>query len=165
MGKKSVKENKNIYQISREECELTRDQASEKMVFVSSDRIEKIESERTFPHPDEILAMAECYKKPDLPNYYCSHECPIGKKYIPEVKLKDLSQITLEVLSSLNSLDQAKIRLVEITVDGQITKDEYDDFAKIKEELDSISRTISSLRLWIEQKISEGIIDKEILNP
>lgn len=103
MGKKSVKENKNIYQISREECELTRDQASEKMVFVSSDRIEKIESERTFPHPDEILAMAECYKKPDLPNYYCSHECPIGKKYIPEVKLKDLSQITLEVLSSLNS--------------------------------------------------------------
>ena len=59
MGKKSVKQNKNIYQISREEAELTRDKASELMEFVSSDRIEKIESEKTVPHPDEIMAMAE----------------------------------------------------------------------------------------------------------
>lgn len=164
MGKKSVKENKNIYQLSREECELTREQAAEKMIFVSSDRIEKIENERSFPHPDEIMAMAECYKKPSLPNYYCSHECPIGQKYIPEVKEKELSQITLEVLSSLNTLEQAKSRLVEITVDGQISKDEYADFARIKEELDSIALTISSLRLWLDKKISEGIVDEDILN-
>ena len=66
MGKKSVKENKNIYQLSREEQELTRDAASELMQFVSSDRIEKIESEKSLPHPDEILAMAEAYKAPHL---------------------------------------------------------------------------------------------------
>ncbi|MCR4657605.1 MAG: hypothetical protein K5770_15475 [Lachnospiraceae bacterium] len=47
MGKKSVKENKNAYQNSREEAGLTRQHASELMEFISADRIEKIENERT----------------------------------------------------------------------------------------------------------------------
>ena len=72
MGKKSTKENKNIYQTSREEAGLTREKASELMEFVSADRIEKIESEKSAPHPEEILAMADAYKKPVLCNYYCS---------------------------------------------------------------------------------------------
>lgn len=156
MGKKSVKENKNVYQLAREEKNLTRDQAAEQMIFVSADRIEKIENERSFPHPDEIMAMADCYKKPSLCNYYCSHECPIGQKYVPEVQIKDLSQITLEVLSSLNNLEKEKNRLVDITVDGEITADEYEDFASIHEQLEAISRSISSLRLWVEKNISEG---------
>ena len=54
MGKKSTKENKNIYQTSREEAGLTREKASELMEFVSADRIEKIESEKSAPHPEEI---------------------------------------------------------------------------------------------------------------
>ena len=66
MGKKSIKENKNIYQVSREEAGLTRSQASEALVFMSDSRIEKIESEKCEPHPDEILAMAKAYKKPFL---------------------------------------------------------------------------------------------------
>ena len=61
MGKRSIKENKNIYQLSREALGLTRDKASEQMVYISPDRIEKIESEKSLPHPDEILTMAECY--------------------------------------------------------------------------------------------------------
>ena len=44
MGKRSVKENKNIYQISRENRNLTRDAASELLVFLSPERIEKIET-------------------------------------------------------------------------------------------------------------------------
>ncbi len=164
MGKKSVKENKNIYQISREDRELTREQAAEEMVFVSADRIEKIENERSFPHPDEILAMAECYKRPSLCNYYCSHECPIGQKYVPEVQLKDLSQVTLEVLSALNNLEKEKNRLVDITVDGKISVDEYGDFINIKNKLDAISNSVSALRLWVEKSISEGEIDKSIMN-
>ena len=58
MGKKSIKENKNIYQLSREKLDLTREKASEQMTYISADRIEKIESEKSLPHPDEILAMA-----------------------------------------------------------------------------------------------------------
>jgi hypothetical protein len=150
MGKKSTKTNKNIYQLYREEKELTRDRASEQMQYLSADRIEKIENEKSLPRPDEIIAMADCYQRPDLCNYYCSHECPIGERYVPEVKMKDLSQIVLEVLASLNSLEKEKNRLIEITVDGQITKDELPDFTKIREQLAKISLAIDALQLWVE---------------
>ena len=106
MGRKSTKENKNIYQISREEQNLTREAAASLMEFISSDRIEKIENEKSYPHPDEILAMADCYKNPSLCNYYCSHECPIGQDSVPEITLKDLSQIVLETLASLNAMEK-----------------------------------------------------------
>lgn len=156
MGRKSTKENKNIYQTSREALGLTREAAAEQLEFLSADRIEKIESEKSLPHPDEILAMADCYKNPSLCNYYCSHECPIGQEYVPEVQMKNLSQITLEMLASLNTLNRDKDRLIEITVDGQISKDELDDFHKIQTQLGQISQAIDSLQLWVQKAIMDG---------
>ena len=156
MGRKSTKENKNIYQTSRENLGLTREGASNLLLTISPDRIEKIENEKSLPHPDEILAMADCYKTPALCNYYCSHECPIGIKHVPEVQLKDLSQITLEMLASLNALSNEKNRLIEITVDGKITKDELKDFNRIKDQLDQISMAVDSLKLWVEQATVDG---------
>ena len=154
MGRKSIKENKNYYQEIRESANLTREKASELLEFISSDRIEKIEAYKSLARPEEILKMAEAYKKLDLPNYYCTHECPIGKKYVQPIEYKDLSQITLEMLSTLNSLEKQKNRLIEITVDGQITKDEEEDFKKIKKQLDDMSKTIASLSIWLESKIN-----------
>ena len=158
MGRKSTKENKNIYQTSREEAGLTREAAAELLEFISSDRIEKIENEKSLPHPDEILAMADCYKNPTLCNYYCSHECPIGQEYVPEVKLKDLSQITLEMLASLNSLEKEKMRLVEITVDGVISEDEKEDFERIQTQLAQIAMAVDSLQLWVQKAVIDGKI-------
>lgn len=163
MGKRSIKENKNIYQLSREAAGLTRDKAEELMEYVSAERIEKIESEKTLPHPDEIIKMAEVYKTPTLCNYFCTHECPIGEKYVSEVTMKDLSQITLETLASLNALEKAKTRFIEITVDGEISEDEIADFVKIQKEMDKISQTVASLKLWIDQTVADGKLDKELL--
>lgn len=162
MGKKSIKENKNIYQVSREKCELTRMRASEEMVYISDDRIEKIESEKSLPHPDEILAMAECYKAPELLNYFCANECPIGQRHVTELKIQELSQIILELIASLNALNNEKNRLIEITVDGKITEDEVKDFMKIQGQLDRISVSINGLKLWLERAIAYGEIDRKI---
>ncbi len=164
MGRRSTKENKNIYQTSREEMNYSRETAAEKLGFISSDRIEKIENEKTLPHPEEVLAMADCYKNPALCNYFCSHECPIGMEYVPEIQAKELSQITLEMLATLNKLTREKERLIEITVDGELTKDELPDFMKIKEELEKMALTIDSLNLWLDQTIVSGKIDKNLLN-
>ena len=159
MGRKSTKENKNIYQTSREDAGFTREAAAEILEFISSDRIEKIENEKSLPHPDEILAMADCYKNPTLCNYYCSHECPIGQEYVPEVKLKDLSQITLEMLASLNTLEKEKNRLIEITVDGVISEDEKEDFERIQNQLAQIALAVDSLQLWVQKAVVDGKIN------
>ena len=164
MGKKSIKENKNIYQTSREALELTREKASDLMEYISPDRIEKIESEKSLPHPDEIVAMAKCYKKPELKNYYCTHECPIGQIDVPEIQMKDLSQIILEMLATLNQVEKQKNRLIEITADGEITDDEFKDFAEIRGMLSKVSQTVDSLTLWVENSIANGKIDSSFIN-
>lgn len=163
MGRKSTKENKNVYQTSRESLNYTRDTASEKLGFISADRIEKIENERSLPHPEEVLAMAHCYKNPFLCNYFCSHECPIGIQSVPEIKKKDLSQITLEMLATINKLTRTKERLIEITVDGELTEDELPDFIQIKGELEKMAIAIDSLNLWLDHTIASGKIDKALL--
>lgn len=163
MGKKSVKEDKNIYQISREEAKLTRAQASEKLAFISESRIEKVESEKSPIHPEEVLAMSKAYKQPQLCNYYCSHECPIGVEFVPEVKIKNLSQIVLEMLASINALHRQKDRLIEITEDGKIDNNELADFMAIKDGLEKISLVADTLRLWVDNTIASGQIDEEKL--
>jgi len=153
MGRKSIKKDKNHYQELREELNLTREKASQLLQFISSDRIEKIEADKTLIRPEEVLQMSEVYKKPDLTNYYCTHECPIGKKYITPIEIKDISQITLEMIATLNELQKQKDRLIEITVDGKISDDELKDFKNIKKQLDSMAKTIASLSMWVETKI------------
>ena len=160
MARKSTKENKNIYQRTREGLGLTREEASDLLVTMSPERIEKIESERSMPHPDEVLLMSDKYKQPSLCNYYCANQCPIGQQYVPEVKVKDLSQIVLETIASLNAMQRQKERLIEITVDGKITGDELADFVHIQEELEKISIAVETLQLWCERMLDTGAIDK-----
>lgn len=164
MARMSVKENKNVYQLRREELGLSREKASELLGTIPPERIEKIENERSLPHPDEIMIMAEGYKQPNLCNHYCSHECPIGKQYVPEIKIKDLSQIVLEMIASLNAMHKKQERLIEITADGEIEEDEIKDFVHIQEELEKISITVETLQLWSEQMLANNVIDIQAYN-
>ena len=122
MGRISTKENKTVYQISREALGYSREKASEVLGWISPEQ------------------------------------------YVPEVKIKDLSQIVLEMLASLNAMHKKQERLIEITSDGQITGDEIQDFIHIQEELEKISITVETLQLWSEQMLANGSIDIDDYN-
>lgn len=107
MARVSTKENKNIYQLTREGLKLSRDAASELLESIPPERIEKIENERSLPHPDEVLAMSDKYKQPslstcgrciDVPNL-CD-EC--GYFFVAEYTLlfKGNPKIILEMLTT-----------------------------------------------------------------
>ena len=116
MARVSNKKNKNIYHITRENLHLTREEASELLATLAPERIEKIENERTLPHPDEVLVMAEKYQQ----------------------------------------------RLIEITVDGEISENELKDFILIQEELERISIAVETLQLWSERMLATGKIDPKL---
>ena len=65
--------------------------------------------------------------------------------------MKDLAQITLQMLATINTLEREKDRLIEITADGEISDDELQDFAKIEAGVDQIGVAADSLSLWIYQ--------------
>ena len=77
MGRVSVKENKNVYHLRREELGLSREKASELLETMPPERIEKIESEKSLPHPDEVLLMSEAYTYSNPPDKFTTaYTCP-----------------------------------------------------------------------------------------
>ena len=156
MGRKSVKENKSIYQQVREDLGLTREKAAELIPGLSPERIEKIENERIQIQPDDIMLLAEYYKAPILCNHYCTNECPIGRVHALPAESKELAQIAIETLNALNRLNKSKDRLLEIVEDGQVRPDEYQDFVEIKGVLDNIARSVANLQLWVDEQIAAG---------
>lgn len=161
MGRASKKANKNLYQRVREELDLTREEASELLEAMSPERIEKIENQRTLPQPEEVLLMAQGYKRPDLCNWYCANQCPIGRHYVPEIQPKDLSRIVLEMLASLNAMEDRQKRLIEITADGTVSREEQADFLEIRQELERISVAVEGLQLWTERMAACGALGGE----
>ena len=163
MGKKSIRKDKSIYQIARENADLTREEASE-LIFISEDTIEKIENGKRPARPDEVLAMSDAYKDAHLCNAYCAHECAIGKEYVPEIKADNLQQIVLSMISSLNFVQKEKDRLIDIVEDGIIEENELEDFVIIQSKLEKISMSVEALQLWVENVIDAGGLDEEKLN-
>ena len=155
MGRRSTKENKSIWQVTREGLDLTREKAGDLIPGFSPERIEKIENGRTQIQPEDVMLLAEYYKAPALRNYY-SQECPIGKLRQLPTESKELVQIAVETLNAVNKLEQRRDRLLEIVEDGQVRPDEYDDFTEIKETLDRIALSVSHLQLWMEEQIAAG---------
>ncbi len=154
-----------VYKDIRKKHDLTRDEVCDKALGIGlpiqPERLERIENGKYPINPEEVLLLAKVYGEPALCNLYCSKECPIGQKYVPEVKVKDLAQIVLEMLSSLNSMKNSQERLIEITADGKIDDDEIKDFVFIQKELERISVTVEALQLWVEQMLADEKINLE----
>lgn len=162
MGRKSIDDDKNIYWETREALNLSRNAAAKELHF-SASKLEKIEKGEQFPTPEDIAAMADCYKDPYLRNYYCTSQCAIGQDRTPVVEPKTFERITLELLSSATAFITDKDRLIDIAADGRITGDEMPDMKEIYEKLEQLSTAIESLKLWIEQQSADGVIDSSRL--
>lgn len=163
MGRASVKENKSVFQLCREESGFTRAAVSDSISWISEGRLEKIESGKSEATPAETIELARLYKTPELRNAYCSTLCEIGKIFVPAVEEKSLSLIVVETLNTLNTLGKEKDRLIEIASDGVVHDCEIHDFLLIHKHLSDISATVDSLQLWIENTIHNGQINKELL--
>ena len=161
MGRKSTKENKSIWQTTREDLDLTREKAAELIPGFSPERIEKIENGRSQVHPEDAPLMAEYYRAPSLRNYYCVNECPIGQIHAFRTESKELAQIAIETLNAVNRISASRDRLLEIVEDGQIRDDEFADFSQIKETLDRLALSVSNLQLWVDEQLASGKLKKK----
>ena len=161
MGRVSTKDNKTLYQLAREKMGLSRERASE-LTGIEPSKIERIENEKILQiSPYDVYDMAEAYREPMLCNHYCSNECPIGMKYVPEVKMESLKEITIEMLASLNSLEKQEDRMLEIARNGRVEESELEDFVFIQKELEQLSAAVDSLRMWSERMMATGSIDEK----
>lgn len=158
----------SFYKEIRKQKDMTRDEVCNAADAFNEpmqpERLERIENGKSDILPGEVMLLSKIYADPTLCNHYCSKECPIGKKYVPEVKVKDLAQIILEMLSSMNSMKNKQERLIEITSNGAINDDEIEDFVFIQNELERFSITVEALQLWVEKMLADKKINLEKYN-
>ncbi len=159
MSKKATKAADNMYYLAR--CEAaecnpdfnSREKAAE-IIGMDRTRLARIELDTIAPYPEEVKAMAETYKVPELCNSYCARECPIGQNSVQEVTIDDFDRLALKVLGSLKDIDSLRSSLIAISEDGQVDDYEREDFQKILDTLEKISTNAKALQLWAIKNIN-----------
>lgn len=104
---------------------------------------------------DKVNLMADLYKAPEIRNFYCANECPIGKNCITQLEVEELDRLTIKVLSAFKKVGYIKETLLEITADGIVSKDEEKEFSEVIKALDTISQNAQELKLWAEKQIGK----------
>jgi len=125
---------------------------------IGVDAIRRIENNvnKTMP-VDTAVLMADLYNAPELENYYCLNECPIGCRKALSCEAPNISQTTIRLMKHAKPEKLAKIRdlLLDIAEDGEVTDDELDDMQFVMDTLGEISKTISEM-LSVGRKAMKG---------
>ncbi len=160
MGRKASKATKNIYYIARYNASLkndvfsSREKAAEQLGIERS-RLARIELGVITPYAEEILIMAKKYDAMYLADDYCESVCPIGKQRAlatlanSTAAHESLERLSLRFLSSVQSIDEITDKLVNISKDGIVTKNEYESFHEVLSSMDELSQNIKNIKDWI----------------
>ncbi len=145
----------NIYRLARkkaaEENPLLKSlDTAQGVLCIDRLRLLKIENGQKAPEPADVASMAKAYDAPELRNYYCSKECPLGCDSKPFI-FDDLDKISVRLLSALHFLENANDRIFAILEDGEISENERTEFKNILETLEKISYSAGSLELWAKK--------------
>jgi len=158
MSKTATKAADNMYYISRyeaareDETLSSREKAAEQL-GIDRTRLARIELGSVNPFPDEVETMSRVYNCPELCNYYCSTDCPIGRNTVKRVQLDDFDRLSLKVLGALKDVGELRDTLIEVSEDGMVREHEMDKFVSILESLDKIATTAQALSIWARKNI------------
>lgn len=164
MGRGATKANGNPWFEARKEAANYNDKLSSREgaaellgMSVSSVADAELGLTKCMP-PDKAALMADLYNAPELLNYYCLHECPIGCNRPISDEVVSIERITVKLLKSMKieKLRELKDKLIDIAEDGIISDDEKPDLEEILDYLDSVSKTISELKIIGEKALKGG---------
>lgn len=145
----------NIYRLARkraaeENHALKSLDTAQDVLCIDRLRLLKIENGQKTPEPEDVASMSRAYGAPELRNYYCSKECPLGCSSEPLI-YDDLDKISVRLMSALHFLENAEDKIYSILEDGKITENERDEFGNILDTLEKIAYSASSLQLWAKK--------------
>ncbi|HBJ2623437.1 TPA: transcriptional regulator [Clostridium botulinum] len=155
-----MKENENIYRKARtraaefNEKFKNRDGASETL-GVSKDSLINYELGLCKQVPvDVVVRMADAYNAPELMNYYCCNECPIGKLTISPVdqtNINNIYKLSINIFNLIGEGNQLRNTLLDIVEDGVIDESEKEDLNKILDNLRKLAGLTNDLIIVTEK--------------
>lgn len=152
MGK-ATKAAGNPYCIARlaaAECndDLGSREGASEITGVERTRLARIELGMITPHPDEVRVLADAYNAPELLNYYCAHDCQIGRcmdVLLPADQPACITQLAVQAAIALRNTESIRDSLLDISADGIIDAEERVELDKILTQLGQISQVAHQL--------------------
>lgn len=126
-------------------------EAAADTVGIERTRLARIELGLICPYPEEVRMMADAYNAPELCNYHCTTDCPIGRETVPKAETGGLEQIAVRVYSALRTADAIREQLIEIAADGVIDDSERPTLAQISARLRRMQAAASELQIYIDK--------------
>ena len=126
-------------------------EAAADTVGIERTRLARIELGLICPYPEEVRMMADAYNAPELCNYHCTTDCPIGRETVPKAETGGLEQIAVRVYSALRTADTIREHLIEIAADGVIDDSERPTLAQISARLRRMQAAASELQIYIDK--------------
>ena len=145
----------NVYRNARKKAAknqplLNNCESAQDLVYIERTKLLAIESGDKIPGPDDVVSMAKIYDAPELCNYYCTNQCPLGQGK-PTLMYEDLNEISVRLMSAMHKLTQSIDTIYRILEDGKINPYEVDDFKAIVETLKKLSYSADSMELWAKK--------------
>ena len=160
MLKKSTNETCNAYRKARikasscNERLSSREGASE-ICGIDRTRLARIEIGTKTPYPEEILILADKYNAPELKNWYCSHECPIGKETVPCLTVTNADRAVFNFTAAYINLKRGEAEIEELAIhaakSGTVTGDFMPLLRRTMERAELLSVRSQELSLWAEK--------------
>lgn len=138
-------EYRNIYQIARESAGITQEHAAE-LIDISVESLRAYEYAKRIPPDKVVIKMIEIYNAQYLAYQHLKTSEEIGKRYLPDLEIKDLPTAILRVLKETEDFIECRKDLIDITCDGLISDNELPRWKYILEQLDELANAIMALK-------------------
>lgn len=163
MGQNPTKAAENMYCRCRKGAAMlgganerlnSREGAAEEL-GISPSTLASWELDITRPQVDAVVRMADLYGAPELLNYYCCSECPIGRRCVSKVEVKELDRAIIEIVGALGKSSSIREDLLDITADGVVSPEERPRLEHDLKCLEEIAQRAGQLKLCVAKRLGE----------
>lgn len=107
---------------------------------------------------EKAVLMADLYNEPQLLNYFCLHECPIGCRHCISDEVNGIDRMAVKLVKGLriDEVEKVKNTILDIAEDGKVGEEEKTAFREVLDYLERLGKLISELKIIGDQVLKEG---------
>lgn len=129
---------------------LSRSGAAEVITGITEDSLKKYELGIVKPPNDVVALMADAYNEPELRNWYCANECPLGRD-TQEIEFTVPEHTAIRLYNAITGIQQGVTTLFHILDGGEIKQDDLSAMSEAKTLFIESKKRLDEVLVMIEK--------------
>ncbi len=133
--------------------------AAEALPGVTEDSLKKYELDIVRPSNDVVALMADAYNEPELRNWYCTHECALGR-YTREIEAAAPEKTAIRLYNTITALRETTDALFTM-LDGCVTRSSMQELPRLKMGFIEARKRLDEALAMVEKMEKGEFVDEE----